>query len=157
MNYTGLNQWAARWNIPAEAMRDLVAGVTSKPGEFQGKSESCVQANIMLKASAAGARLFRNNSGAHTTDDGRHVRFGLGNVSVRVNKTFKSPDLVGLEPVKITPFMVGSTIGRFLAIEVKEGSWKPGKTDRELAQANFIRVVNRLGGRAYFSNGEYLS
>lgn len=150
-----LEDWAARWQIPQAALVDLVDGVTVKNTEGRtGASEARVQAELQLEASRVGARLWRNNSGACQDKNGREVRYGLGNISKRVCDKMKSSDLIGIEPILIGPEHVGQIIGRFVAVEVKKPGWKPTGKGRELAQANFIRIVNGLGGRALFSTGE---
>ena len=96
----------------------------------------------------------RNNSGAFTDSQGRHVRFGLGNESVKRSQHIKSSDLIGIWPVTITPSMVGQTLGVFVAIEVKSPSWNPSKKldAHETAQFNFIQWVRSLGGVGSFAN-----
>lgn len=149
-----MNDWARKWNIPAEALKELVQELDTASSQAPGSSEAAIQAMVRLKASQEGWRMWRNNVGAHTDGYGRHVRYGLCNESRRINKVIKSSDLIGLRPVLITRDHVGHMIGQFVAIEVKHGSWKPGKSDRESAQANFMRVVHDLGGCAGFSTGE---
>lgn len=117
-------------------------------------SESHVQSIVRLWAAAVGIWALRNNSGAFKDDTGRHVRFGLGNDSKKINEVFKSSDLVGPEPVLITQEMVGKTIARFWCREVKHAGWKFTGTDTELAQARFIEKINTMGGNAAFTNGD---
>jgi hypothetical protein len=116
-------------------------------------SESRIQSLEQLKAAKRGAWLLRNNSGAFYDAAGRLVRFGLGNVSKVFNEIMKSSDLVGVEPVLITPEMVGTILGRFVARECKPEGWKYTGTPREIAQLNFINKVNSLGGNAAFTDG----
>ena len=116
-------------------------------------SESNVQSRVKLIAAAMGAWLMRNNSGAFADETGRQVRFGLGNDSPRINKVFKSSDLIGIRPVVITPDMVGRTVGIFYARECKPEGWRYAGTDREKAQKRFIDRVNELGGDAAFTDG----
>lgn len=52
-------------------------------------------------------------------------------------------DLFGLVPVKITPDMVGQTVGVFMALEVKTEN---GRTSE--GQERFLKAVNDNGGRA---------
>ena len=106
----------------------------------------------ILAATARKIWPLRNNSGAVVIDN-RQVRFGLGNVSKAFNAVMKSSDLVGVEPVLITPDMVGQTIGRFWARECKPEGWKYTGTEREIAQKAFIDKVNSLGGNAAFTTG----
>jgi hypothetical protein len=116
-------------------------------------SESEVQQLITLEAMKHGCLLLRNNSGSFVDGTGRHVRFGLGNSSAKINKTFKSSDLIGITTITVTQDMVGKTIGVFTAVECKDTNW-PGeiKTDREIAQNNFVQLIKSKGGIAGFSN-----
>lgn len=94
-----------------------------------------VQPAVMLAASAIqGVVVFRNNVGVCVYPNGSHVRYGLFN---------GSSDLIGWESIVITPQMVGQTIARFLAIEVK----KLGRDATE-DQQRFIDRVNLAGGKA---------
>lgn len=119
--------------------------------EGETASESRVQSLTSLTATARGVWPLRNNSGALLDETGRQVRFGLGNVSKAFNEVMKSSDLVGVEPVVITPGMVGQVIGRFWARECKPEDWHYTGTDREKAQKAFIDKVNSLGGNAAFT------
>jgi hypothetical protein len=84
-----------------------------------------------------GVRLWRNNSGvAH--EKHRPVRYGLGNVSARLNAVWKSSDWIGL----------GN--GRFVALEEKPAGWRYTGTIHERAQLEFLRDVAALGGLAAF-------
>lgn len=117
--------------------------------------EQQAQHEVEITASELGARLLRNNVGACMTDDGRMIRFGLGNTSKRINDFTKSSDLIGITKVTITPEMVGKTVGVFTAIEVKPPSFKirdkyPEKS-RERAQSNFHNFVRQFGGFAGFA------
>lgn len=102
--------------------------------------------NIMLAASKAGARLWRQNTGRGWI--GESVKKSDGSVIIYNARVFHAgfeglPDTGGLVPVVVTPDMVGKTVGIYLTIEAK--------TDGGIvsdAQANFIRVVRSLGGRA---------
>ena len=85
--------------------------------------EANVQALIMMALSDAGCLVWRQNTGVLPDRNGRLVRFGL---------CVGSSDIVGIAPD-----------GKFLAIEVKTALGQP--TD---AQLNFIRAVQRHGGRA---------
>ena len=85
--------------------------------------EANVQALIMMALSDAGCLVWRQNTGVLPDRNGRLVRFGL---------CVGSSDIVGIAPD-----------GKFLAIEVKTALGQP--TD---AQLNFIKAVQRHGGRA---------
>jgi len=84
--------------------------------------------------------VWRNNSGVLFDNRGVPVRFGLGNVSRKINRVFKSSDLIGL-----------TKDGRFVAIEVKQPNWKGVRTPEERAQETFINVVKVNNGLAGFA------
>jgi hypothetical protein len=150
-----LQTWAAKWGVSSEALKDLVSmSFTSTTRTATTLSETAVQTNVRLSATALGWRLWRNNVGACKDEHGNHIRYGLCNESKQMNAVFKSADLVGVRPVLITPDHVGTTIGQFVAVEVKKGAWRPGSTQREQAQGAWLALVNSLGGHAVFSNGE---
>jgi hypothetical protein len=54
-----------------------------------------------------------------------------------------SSDEIGWQSIEITPAMVGRTIARFLALEVKTPVGRPTP-----AQSNFIQQVRKAGGAA---------
>lgn len=102
-------------------------------------TEFPAQARVIVRAFEMGFKLWRNNSGV-AREEHRHVRFGLGNDSPKINKRWKSSDLIGIGPQ-----------GRFLAVEMKKPGWKfSGKDEREIAQAAYINEVNTAGGIAFF-------
>lgn len=96
------------------------------------------------------SKLFRNNSGAMKDKTGRHIRFGLANVSKKLWDNFKTSDLIGYTCVVVTPDMVGKTLAVFTAVEVKTTTAK--KDARYKAQEKFIEQVNRDGGIASMVN-----
>jgi len=149
-----LYQWAQRWAIPARALQELteVLGKADTPPDpdYRDKSESFVQDQQRLFASQCGARVWRNNVGAFKPETGGFVRYGLCNDTKALNKQLKSSDLIGIRPVLITPERVGTTIGQFVALEVKESNWKWRNTEREQAQLRYISLVASLGGFARF-------
>lgn len=145
-----IDQWGARWNIPIQAINELLA-VSLPSGPITPGSEAAVSNQVRLESSRRGGIMWRNNSGAVTTDDGRHIRFGLGNDSKKLNKHFKSSDLIGINPIYITPSHVGHVVGQFMAIENKHGSWKYKATDREVAQWKYLQLVKRYGGIGIFT------
>jgi len=116
--------------------------------------ESEIQKRIQLEASKKGIRLWRNNVGGTYTDRGDFIRYGLANDSSKINKYYKSADLIGIRPVKITLDMVGSVIGQFVSREVKPSNWKFTGTERELAQLRWAELINSLGGDAGFAKDE---
>lgn len=152
-----LNQWAIKWGVSFEAVEDLrreFGTVDTEPETMVAdKPESFVQSSVRLEASKKGLRLFRNNSGAVHTEDGRFIRFGLCNDSERVNKVIKSADLIGIRPVVITRFHVGHVFGQFVARECKPAQWRYGATEREVAQLKFLELIMSLGGDAAFATG----
>ena len=152
-----LDEWAADWQIPAQAVADLRARLglfNTDPAATPGESEAAIQTRIRLEASAKGCRLWRNNVGACYTSEGAFLRYGLANDSAAMNKKIKSADLVGIRPVKITPQHVGGTIGQFVAREVKRAGWRYSGSPREEAQLAFLSLVLAMGGDAGFSDGE---
>lgn len=117
-------------------------------------SEASTQSAVRLEAARRGARLFRNNVGVLVDAKGRPVRFGLANDSAAVNRVVKSADLIGWEPVLITPDMVGSVIARFLSVECKAPDWRLDPRDpHEMAQVAWAQLVISGGGRAIFATG----
>jgi len=86
------------------------------------------------RATVAGRRLLRNNSGVLPDKRGIPVRFGVGSPG--------GSDLLGWAPVVITADMVGRTIAVFSAVETKA----KGKATPE--QLHFISVVRAAGGFA---------
>lgn len=156
---TPLYQWAAQWRISMEAIQDLQRRMgmfdtapTSTPGT--GKSETWVQSAVRLEASRLGMRLFRNNVGAFQNPAGQWVRFGLANDSAALSKRLKSGDLVGVRPVVVTSAHVGQTLGVFMSREIKAAGWHYTGTPHEVAQLNWINLINSLGGDAAFASGE---
>lgn len=116
-------------------------------------AESNVQADIRLLASQRGWRLWRNNVGVMTREDGVPVRFGLANDSPQLNRQLASADLIGIRPVLILPEHVGHTLGVFTSIEVKHPDWKPNDRDeRYQAQCRWRDLITSLGGYAVITN-----
>lgn len=152
-----LQDWFTKWAhvLPRQAVADLTAALDPcafTVPERSDDSEARVQSEARLVASSEfHTPLWRNNNGAMTTDDGRHVRFGLGNDSAALNKKWKSSDLIGIRPVKIGPEHIGTTFGQFTALEIKKPGWTFRPSDnRAVAQAAFIKSVIAFGGRAGF-------
>jgi len=121
------------------------------------KSETRVQEEIVLTAASIDGALWRNNSGALKDINGRLVRFGLGNVSKPHNDVWKSPDLIGITPMRIEQHHVGRVIGVFTGVEVKQEDWAYKGDKHETAQYNCLVNIGRLGGIGMFaqSEGEY--
>jgi len=154
-----LSDWAQRHRVDPQALSELIQilgpGLVSA-GE-PGASEAYALAKIRLETNITGGLLLRNNSGAAVDGRGIPVRFGLGNDSAKLNKKFKSSDLIGLTPLVIRPEHVGRTWGVFTAVEVKKPGWKYTATDREKAQLFFINSIRARGGIGIFATapGDY--
>lgn len=153
-----IHDWAKRHNIPNVALHELLHDVGAIQNVTSELSESAIQTNIRLEASRLGVRLWRNNVGAgkvvSDNGDSSFVRWGLANESTQMNKVVKSSDLIGIRPVMITPAHVGTVIGQFVSREVKHGKWRYTGTDREVAQLNWINLINSMGGDGKFVTGE---
>lgn len=152
-----IHEWARRHNLSHAALSELaqIMGVESTEHVSGGdRSEAGVQDLARLTASKLGWRLFRNNVGVLKDERGIPVRYGLCNDTPAMNKRIKSSDLIGIRPVIITPDMVGTTLGQFVAREVKREGWKYKGTEHEQAQLRFGEIVTSLGGDFKFWNGE---
>lgn len=153
-----LQEWARRWGVPPEGMVELDQALINRvnyeiePNNSED-SEHNIQQKIRLESCAHAMRLWRNNSGAVTTDDGRHIRFGLANDSAKLNKHIKSSDLIGVTPVIIQEYHLGRVLGVFTSIEVKRPGWEYTGNERETAQNNWLTAIKTLGGFAYFATG----
>jgi len=151
-------QWAKKWGVSSAAIEDLHRNTFAIYGQAyadipapRGLKEEHVCAFERLQASREGRALWRNNVGALIDKNGRQVRFGLCNDSQKLNSVLKSSDYIGINPVRITPEMVGTIIGQFDAVECKEPGWVYSGTAHEVAQLAFINLVTGMGGRARFS------
>lgn len=152
-----LINWATKHNVNKSALVELMSLMGAEQTDGKSKSDSPearIQDEARLLASKMGWRLFRNNCGALKDENGRVVRYGICNDSPAMNKRIKSSDLIGIRPVVITPDMVGSTIGQFVAREVKKAGWKYKGTEHEEAQLAFGTLIIGLGGDFKFWNGE---
>ena len=148
-----LTDWAQRWGVPREALRELAA-CHLDPKPQSGTSEAAVQVSVRLEGSRKGLRLWRNNVGVLRDDRGVPVRYGLANDSKAMNTTIKSSDLVGIRPLLIRQHHVGTTVGQFVAREIKASDWRYRGSKREEAQLHFIMLVASMGGDAAFATGE---
>ena len=152
-----INQWAIKHGIPVAALDELLRsfGIQAEADRSSGGSEAAAQKEVQLEATRKGARLWRNNVGALLNERGVPIRYGLANESKEANKIVKSSDLIGINPVVIHPSMIGSTIGQFVAREMKAPGWKFNpKCKHEKAQLAFLNFVNSKGGDAAFCTGE---
>lgn len=156
-----IHQWAIKWGVRLDAVHDLqtMLGMQTLPTPDAvvagpAKSEAWVQSAVRLEACQKGVMLWRNNVGAlFPKDSKRLVRFGLANDSEQLNAQLKSGDLIGWRPVRITPALVGHTLAQFVSREVKEPGWNYAATPREVAQLNWIHLLNAAGGDARFATG----
>ena len=148
-----LEEWAAKWGVPAAAMQDLRTLYVPPPAE-QGSSEAATQSRLRVEAPKIGAALWRNNNGAATDDTGRHIRYGLGNDSKKINDLWKSSDLIGITPITVRADHVGKMIGVFTAVEVKHPGWRRPENDRDRAQEAFLVNVCQMGGIGMFVTHE---
>lgn len=159
-------EWAARWNIPAQALAELAACSIVEPDPDSlvgGKTEAYVQSAVRLEAPEKGVFLWRNNVGAGSlfkdadlcdacrmsmVHKKRPVRWGLANDSKRVNEAVKSGDLIGIRRIVIAPHMVGQVVGQFVSRECKREDWKYTGSEAELAQLAWATIINDNGGDA---------
>ena len=148
-----LDTWAAVHGVSAAALDDLRRRLTQTPAVTDDIGEAGAMSRVRLEAARAGVHLWRNNVGAGRLDSGSYLRWGLANESYKTNAVLKSSDLIGLRPVLVTPAHVGTTIGQFVAREVKAPAWHYGGSAREIAQRNFLELVAANGGDAAFTKG----
>jgi hypothetical protein len=106
-------------------------------------------------------RIFRNNSGKcwigqpKMFNSPQSVCVKPGDVLVQQARYFEaglcpgSSDLIGLEAVRITPEMVGTTVAVFVAVEAKLIN---GRVQQN--QINFLEMVNKLGGKGIICRDE---
>jgi hypothetical protein len=150
------HEWAARWNIPQEAVADFLSHVTpERVAEEDDSSEGRIQSLIRLASPYEGGWLGRNNAGVAETET-RPVRYGLGNDSASWWKDWRSPDLIGVTKMVIEPRHVGRTVGIATFIEVKHASWNPRdlnrpSNERERAQLTCLTHMASLGAIAGFA------
>lgn len=152
-----LTAWAQAWHIPEPALhalrQHLAALCLPDAVRTTQGSEAGAQQALRLEAAEKGILLWRNNSGALQDAEGRWVRYGLCNDSKQLNERYKSSDLIGLTPRLIEPQHVGERWGVFTAREAKKPGWRYTGTPREVAQSNYMDLVNAMGGDAQFATG----
>ncbi|EEO8517994.1 hypothetical protein G6K62_003844 [Salmonella enterica subsp. enterica serovar Rubislaw] len=149
---TTLEQWAIRHGVSQMALYELYAlyQPDGTPHE-DGVSESATSKECELIAARAGQRIWRNNSGALKNEKGMMVRYGLGNTSAKINAVMKSSDYIGIKTKIVTPDMIGSKVGVFIAAEMKRPDWHMIPSDkRAQAQATFGAIVENAGGEFRF-------
>lgn len=116
-------------------------------------SEAAITSLSQLECASIGLLTMRNNVGACLDAQGRMIRYGLMNESEKVNKEFKSSDVIGITPVMIGPQHLGRVLGIFTALEMKASDWKYRPSDEHAkAQQRFISLVQAYGAIAGFVN-----
>lgn len=164
------SEWRKRHPEACAELDQVLAGEAWNVGDVaHGKPEQVIQSELRLKISKAGAWSWRNNVGATRARidqqcpacgfkfyfDQQPIRYGLANDSTKLNASIKSSDLILAIPRVIEPHHVGTTIAQFGAVEVKTPGWKGPKNEHERAQEKWLALINRIGGAAAFSTGEY--
>lgn len=154
-----LHQWAIKWGVSMEALRDLqtALGTFTPPAPPEAPqaagSEARAQSEVRLEAAQKGLYLWRNNVGALKDETGRVIRYGLANDSAALNKSLKSGDLIGWRRVVIRPEHVGGAFAQFVSREIKAPGWQYTGAGRESAQLAWVNLVNSAGGDAAFCTG----
>jgi len=97
------------------------------------QGETNIWRSIILGASKAGYRLFRNQRYKGKSDKGAWLDCGVGGDG--------GSDLIGYRIITVTPEMVGTRIAVFCAIEAKV---KGGRVSVE--QTRFLDAVKNNGG-----------
>lgn len=144
-------EWSLRHPLAAAELIAILTPPVQAQTTMSG-SEARVQSEVRLEAARAGVKLWRNNRGAGKIDDGRFVRFGLGNESDKLNEMLKSSDLIGWRIVIVTPADVGRRIAQIVCREVKHPGWHLTPGDKEAhAQAAWLALVASDGGDAMFA------
>lgn len=157
-----IDDWGRDWGVSAAALDDLRTRL-GHDGRFatqhvkrpeEGATEGHVLTKVQCEAGFKDTLLFRNNVGVLRDENGRPVRYGLANESKEENSRLKSSDLIGIRKVFIEPYMLGRTIGQFVAREAKHGAWVWGEdSSREVPQQTFGDVILSYGGDFAFASG----
>lgn len=116
------------------------------------RTETEIQNLSRVAVQDAGGVAWRNNRGCLPREDGTPIRFGLANDSSKLDKVFKTGDLVGLFPhfLKIPGGDTGFQVGIFCMWECKPEDWVWRGTERERAQWAAIMFVRARWGLAGF-------
>lgn len=161
------NEWARKHPQAAYELSLVTAQQPVIDTAHAGHDEAYAQQQARFALARAGGLAWRNNVGATPAKidttcprcsfkyevKQRIVRYGLANDSHQLNSVVKSSDLIGVLPRNITPDMVGTTIGQFVAVECKRPGWHFTGKGREEAQQAFLSLVLQRGGVAQFSTG----
>lgn len=161
-------EWAARHPQAAQELHQLLnAEAHFQPEGAPIMTEAYAQQQARLQIAKQGGLAWRNNVGASKAKEQHScprcsfrfeveqapIRWGLCNDSAKLNAKIKSSDLIGIVPRLITPEMVGTTIGQFLAVETKKQGWKFAGNEHEVAQLNWLQLIAGKGGVSMFSTG----
>lgn len=152
-----LDQWAKRHGVGLVALnelRQLMGTGYREVAPIAGMSESAVSSRVRLEAAKKHWLLWRNNVGALPNQAGRLIRYGLCNDSKELNKRIKSSDLIGMRPVAIKEYHIGTVMAQFVAIETKKEGWCYSASEREKAQKKFHDLCTAAGAYARFTTGE---
>jgi len=149
-----LREWAARWEIPDAALRELAGIPAFDPIEAPRPmtSEAAVSIAVRAEAARAGWHLWRNNRGAMKDKTGRVVRYGLANDSKPLGDKLKSGDLFGWRSRLIKSDDVGKLIAQVVNREVKAVDWKYTGTELEEAQLRWHAMILAAGGDSAIVN-----
>lgn len=160
MTLSTFQDWMLKYPQAASELMTLITQpLTINDPRVLGTSEASAQQKVRFDVAKQGGFSFRNNNGAtpykckHCGEKQRPVRYGLANESPQMNKKIKSSDLILIIPRRITPDMVGLTIGQFGSVEAKNKKWQFKNDEHESAQAAWLTLVKSLGGFARFSTG----
>lgn len=149
-----MGEWANKWGISLDALRDLATSVCYIPPAKDDGSESRQQSLVRLEAAQKRTvYLFRNNVGACTTDTGSFVRYGLANDTPAMNAAVKSADLIGFRSKLIVAADVGTVLAQFVSREVKRANWHWTDTPENFAQLKWAALINTHGGDAAICTG----
>lgn len=152
-----IDNWARKWGISHAAVQDLCCNylgqrTVAAHSVAERMSEESVAQRVELAFSEMGGVLWRNNVGCLPDLRGVPIRFGLANMSKKMNLVTKSADQIGCFPIVIRPDHVGKTFGLFVSIEDKKAAWVWKGDPHEMAQLNWASIVTSLGGVAMFVN-----
>jgi hypothetical protein len=149
-----LIDWATKWGISVDALRDLAASICYIPPTKDDGSESRQQSLVRLEAaSKRNVYLFRNNVGAAEMTAGGFVRYGLANDTPAMNTAVKSADLIGFRSKLIVQADVGTVVAQFVSREVKRANWHWTDTPENQAQLKWAALINTHGGDAAIVTG----
>lgn len=149
-----LVEWASKWGVSIDALRDLVTSICYIPPAKDDGSESRQQSLVRLEAAQKrNIYLFRNNVGAMASDTGSFLRYGLANDTPAMNAAVKSADLIGFRSKLITSGDVGTVVAQFVSREVKHATWHWRGTPEEQAQLKWAALINTHGGDAAIVTG----